>query len=115
MLCLATHIPSEGIGEDEVQVAVINSSPNISAMLNLLPCRNPVSSELPTEQRKDHSLMTLIDYLQKGTLPQDKKQARTIAAKAPNYCIVNGVLYFINNKRRKWRIMEECHGGPLFR
>ena len=58
--------PSEGIGEDEVQVAVVNLSPNISAMLNLLPCRNPVSSELPTEQRKDHSLMTLIDYLQKG-------------------------------------------------
>ena len=99
--------PSKGIGEDEVQVAVVSSSIDISAilMINLSPCTNPVSSELPAEQRKDHSLMTLIDYLRKGTLPQDKKQARIITAKAPNYCIVDDILYFIHNKRRKCKLV----------
>ena len=83
------------------------------------------SSELPAEQRKvPFPYDSYFDYLQKGTLPQDKKQARIIAAKAPNYCIVDDILYFIHNKRRKCklvavprqlqkRIMEEYHGGPL--
>ena len=117
--------PSEGIAEDEVQVAAISSTSNdISTMLNFPPCNNTVTSELPAEQKKDHSLMPLINYLQHGTLPLDKKQARIIAAQAPNYCIVDDILYFIHTKKRKcklvvvpWqlqkRIMLEYHGGLL--
>ena len=44
----------------------------------------------------------LTDYLQKGTLPQDKEQACNIAAKAPNYCIVDDNLYFIREESVDW-------------
>ena len=93
-------------------------------MLNFSPCNNAVTSELAVEQRKDHSLTALINYIQQGILPQDKKQARVIAAQAPNYCIIDGILYFIHTKKRKCklmvvpkqlrqRIMQEYHVGPL--
>ena len=117
--------PSDGITEDEVQVAAISSASNdILTILNSSPCSNAVTSEFPAEQKKNHSLMPLIDYLQHETLPQDKKQTRIIAVQAPNYCIIDDVLYFIHTKKRKcklvvvprqlWkRIMQEYHGGPL--
>ena len=54
--------PSEGIAQDEVQVAVVSSTcDNISTMLNFSPCNNAVTSELAVEQRKDHSLTALIN------------------------------------------------------
>lgn len=81
-----------------------------------------MSSELPTEQRKGTSLRLLIDYLQKGELPEDIKQFRIIVMKAAFYCIVDDIFYFINKKKRKCklpvmprqiqkRIIEKHHGG----
>ena len=107
---------TKGIGEDEVQVAVVCSSMVDTLLLSQVPHDDFMSSELPTEQSKDPSLRLLIDYLQKEELPGDIKQSRIIVMKA--------AFYFINTKKRKCklpvvprqmqkRIMEEHHGGPL--
>ena len=78
--------PMQGIGEDKVQVAVISSSVDISTMLNLSSCNNPLSSEL-----------------QKGTLPQNKKQTRIIVAKAPTALLmISSTLYTIREESVNW-------------
>ena len=116
--------PVEGIGQNEVQVATVNSNVNIPTTLALTPCDNNDSSELYAEQRKDPSVVVMINYLEKNQLPQGIKQDRVIAAKAPSYCVLDGILYFINGKKRKCRlavvpqqlrkqVMEQYHGGPL--
>jgi len=81
-------------------------------------------TELPVEQRRDPFIMVFIDYLLNGKLPKDKKQSQILVAKASSYCLMDDILYFINNKKRKCRlavvpkqlwkkIIEENHGGPL--
>jgi len=60
--------------------------------------------ELRVEQRKDPSISTIIDYLEKNQLPSDTEQSRVIAAKAHSYCIVDGILYLISGKKRKCRL-----------
>jgi len=44
----------------------------------------------------------MIDYLEKNQLPRDTKQALTIATKAHSYCVLDGILYFISGKKRKY-------------
>jgi len=81
-------------------------------------------TELRVEQRKDPSISAIIDYLEKNQLPSDTKQSRVIAAKAHSYCVVDGILYLINGKKRKCRlaivpqqlrlqVMKQYHGGPF--
>ena len=116
--------PTMGIGQDEILVAVVRSSAKNVSLLGEEPHNEPMSSELPTEQRKDPFLWALIDYLQNGELPRVTKQSQIIAAKASTYCTINYVLYFINSKKRRCgltvvprqlrkRMIEEYHGGPL--
>ena len=114
--------PVDGIGQEEVQVAAISSnSGNILISHNLIQPCNAVPPELQVEQRKDPSIIVMIDYLEKKQLPGDTKQA---AAKAHSYCVLDGILYLINGKKRKCRlaiipqqlctqVLEQYHGGPL--
>jgi len=122
--CPHGNPPNKGIGEDEVQVAIVSSSTENTSLLSQEPHSDPMSSELPMEQRKDPSIMVLIDYLLNGKLPKDKKQSQILVAKSSSYCLMDNILYFINSKKRKCRlavvpkqlqkkIMEENHGGPL--
>jgi len=65
----------------------------------------------------------MLDYLQANVLPEDQKEARCIVAKAPSFCILNGVLCFIDSRRGNTKrvvvpqslrshIMTENHSGP---
>ena len=117
--------PVESIGQEEVQVAATSSnSGNILISHNLIQPCNAVPPELQVEQRKDPSITVMIDYLEKKQLPGDTKQAQIIAAKAHSYCVLDGILYLINGKKRKCRlaiipqqlrtqVLEQYHGGPL--
>ena len=69
--------PLLGIAQDETQVATVNSETNISELLK----GDPVPlGEQPThygvEQQKDQSLKEMIDFLQKGLLPEDSSRAK---------------------------------------
>ena len=66
--------PREGLGEGEIQVAVIDSSEDEATVMDLMS-REPVSTppaEFGEEQRKDPHLMELIHSLEDGKLPSDE-------------------------------------------
>ena len=82
--------PAKGIGEDEVQVAVVCSGTTDVSLSSQVPLDDPMSSELPTEQRKDPLLRLLINYLQKGELPEDVKESRIIVTYEGCFLLYHG-------------------------
>ncbi|XP_043808349.1 uncharacterized protein LOC110604832 [Manihot esculenta] len=77
--------------------------------------------QLPDEVEQDQNWMTpYLEYLEKGKLPEDKDEARRIAAIAANYQAVRGTLYR-RGKSSPWlrcvspeeaiKVMEEIHRG----
>lgn len=124
--------PTEGIGESEIQVASVSKctiecdvDDDISVLLRLGPdCKdvNPVT--IAVEQKKDQRIVELMTYLGTEALPKEEQRARKIVAQASLFGIEDGVLYYIDPKRRsrkrvvvpdhlKERLMESVHGGPL--
>lgn len=78
--------PPKGIAEDEVQVALVSSSANdISSLLSASPCTNPMSSELPMEQRKDPALMALTDHLGETDTSTRQVASPYHSCESPNY------------------------------
>ena len=76
------------------------------------------------QQREDPALAEMIDYFDKGQLPNDEGHARKIVLQAPLFTFLDGTLFFVDQKDQmrkrvvvpeqlKHRIMEECHGGRL--
>jgi len=59
-----------------------------------------VLTELQVKQRKDHSVVVMMSYLEKCQLPSDTKQAHIVAANSYSCCIlhVDGILHLINRK-----------------
>ncbi|XP_021602320.1 uncharacterized protein LOC110607500 [Manihot esculenta] len=65
-------------------------------------------------------MTSYLEYLEKGKLPEDKAEARKIAARAPNYQAIRGTLYK-RGRSSPWlqcvgpeeatRVMEEIHQG----
>jgi len=94
--------PVEGIGQEEVQVAAITSdSENPLTALEPIQPHCTLLTELRVKQRKDPSIVRIIDYLEKNQLQSNIKQSRVIAVKAHSYCVVDGILYLINEKKEK--------------
>ena len=69
-------------------------------------------------------LQQLLCFIQNGTLPDNNDSARKVAAQAPLFTLVDGVLFFINPKYRDRKqcvvprhlqqtIMEEHHSSPM--
>ena len=66
----------------------------------------------------------IFDFLKEAVLPDDRKLARKIAAMAPSYAVISGILYFIDSKRRNRKralvprqlredLMRSRHSGPF--
>ena len=81
--------PVSGIGEGEVQVAVItndsttlvpDSEMNITDMLNLEPVNDNEDqpNNFSQQQQKDKSVLEMIDFLKDGKLPSDQQQAKKV-------------------------------------
>ena len=120
-------LPEEGVA----LVAVIrapqiqhDAGDDIPTLLYKDPSGDQVSFDFASEQGKDSQVKDLLDYLDKGELPADEKLARKIAAQAPSFCVIHGVLHYLDTKRGHRRrvvvpkqlrtiVMEESHGGPL--
>ena len=63
------------------------------------------ATDLAEEQQKDASLVSLIQYLTDGTLPQDPDESKLLLAKAPSFALLDMLLYHIdvsNDRLSKW-------------
>ena len=111
-----------GEADEEVQVTVVQSM-SISHILESSPTVGELS-DLKEEQRKDPSIQEIIAFLQQNVLPADEKKARKMALQGPLFCIVDDILYFVDQKKDGGRrvvlpkqlqrkVMEECHGGKF--
>ena len=107
------------------QIAVVQSEGNtsISELLTVSPLSSSYQ-DFSVEQAKDPDLQQLLCFIQNGTLPDNNDSARKVAAQAPLFTLVDGVLFFINPKYRDRKqcvvprhlqqtIMEEHHSSPM--
>ena len=116
--------PANGLAEEETQVAAVKSAPTtIDSVLKMTPAVGCSKYDLVDEQSKDPDVKRMLDYLRTNVLPEDQKEARCIVAQGPSFCILNGVLYFIDRRRGNTKrvvvpqslrslIMTENHSGP---
>ena len=105
--------PVEGIGENECQVASLNSSgkqtENISELL-MLSGQKPSTTPFEVEQRKDGYLAQVFKFLEEGILPADDKLARKVAMQAPLFTVNRKMLYYIDPKPScKCRVVVPSH------
>ena len=107
------------------QIAVVQSEGSTD-ILELLAAPPLTSSyqDFSVEQSKDPELQQLLCFIQNGTLPESNNSARQVAAQAPLFTLVDGVLFFVNPKYRdrkqcvvpkhlRQTIMEEHHSSPM--
>ena len=74
----------------------------VSDLLEQIPDaeQSAASLSLKEEQRKDPKILELIKYLEDGTLPCDEKQCRRVVAKSTLFALVDGVLFYVDPKRK---------------
>ena len=111
----------------DVQIAQVHVSDSadvdISQLLKMPP-HTQLLTDFHKEQVKDPKLQKILDYLNKGLLPDNSQDAKKIAAQASQFAIVQNVLYFIDASRQNLRctavpdhlqeqIMAELHGGVM--
>ena len=103
-----SRVSSEETGDDEVQIASVRmpTGNDISELLEAPPSQAGLS-DFNEEQRKDPELLMLIEG---GVLPEDSGKAKKIAAQAPNFTLVDSILYFIDPKCPKQkRVVVPIH------
>ena len=96
--------PSQDIAKSEVQVAAVRDAQPVPLTGGELlqqepPLLEPEASQLHSyavEQRKDPSLLALIEYLTERNLPEDPQESRSVAFKAVNFTIIDDVLYRVD-------------------
>jgi len=90
----------KGIGECEVQVAVVSGEPatGIDTLLQTSPVDSAASS-FGEEQRKDANNKELIHFLETEELPVDHKQARKVATQQSLLTIIDDILYYVDAKQ----------------
>jgi len=92
--------PNEGISENELQVAVINTEPisNIYTILQANPTADS-STSFRLEQEKDSYHRDIIQFLEAGTIPVDPTQARKIVIQQSLFTIIDRTLFCGSQKR----------------
>ena len=75
------------------------------------------------EQQKDAWVHDMLTLLHEKKLPDDDTQARTLAAQSLQFDVVDGILYFIDNKHAnkthvvvshhlRQQLLHKNHSGP---
>ena len=81
-----------------MQVATVHGM-ECEDLLQLDPDYSPsTDSDLSTQQAADPECRVLLDFLQRGMLPEDPVEARKVAAQATQFDVVQGVLCFLGPK-----------------
>ena len=111
----------------DVQVAQVQTSDiadtDISQLLKMPPPTQSLNG-FHKEQAKDPKLQKILNYLDRGLLPDNNQEAKKIVAQVSQFAIVQNVLYFIDISRQNLRraavpshlqerIMAEIHGGVM--
>ena len=79
--------------------------------------------EFSAEQAKDPDLKEMIEFLNCGDLPDNPRRARKVAAQAPLFVLIEGVLYYLGPKcstrkrvvvphHLRRQVMADNHSGP---
>lgn len=124
--CAPNGQAPEGTVVSDVQVMATTSTSadgDIHDLVKLEPATIDIAS-FTDEQQKDPEILEMLLYLTKHDLPICEKKAKKIAAKAPLFTVIDGVLYFLVSKRGgrkrcvvpshlRQSIMEENHSGPM--
>ena len=86
---------------EEVQVATINTGEEeVCQLLNKsVPQCSTQKDDFGVEKRKDKELEDMIRFLEGGSLPDNNKAAKKVAAQAPSFTVIDGILYFVDSKR----------------
>ena len=81
--------------ESIVQVAVVDTD-NLKSLLQGDPTPSATLSEtdFAEEQQKDQWIREMASFLKEGKLPSNETRAHKIAAQAPHYSLVSGILYY---------------------
>ena len=119
------HLPApvEGIGEDLVQVSVVRSDDTMAKLFSADPITQ-APDDFGREQGRDPHLEPLMTYLRDGTVPTDETTARKVISQAPQFTIVEDILYILDSKQRgrlrivvpdhlRHEIMKEYHAGEM--
>ena len=103
--CPVGPAPVEGPGQNEVQVSVVSSSNDIETLPGMEEVDHPevAADSFSTEQQKDEHLCEIIRFLGMSQLPSNETRARKIALQASLFTILDGVLMFVDSKRKDWR------------
>ena len=119
--------PPQGIAESEVQVAMVRDGPLTGGEPLQQEPQLPEPSRLDSyaeEQRRDPNLLSIIQYLTGGNLPEDPQESRALTSKAANFTVIEGLLYRVDPKQPGLRqavvpahlqkgVLEEYHGGKM--
>ena len=117
--------PSGGTGDCVIQVAAVDTD-NLRSLLQEDPIQRDALSEagFVEEQQKDQWIWEMASFLKDGKLPSNETRAHKIAAQAPHYHLVSGILYYTDPRKRSCKravlpqhlqkvVMAEAHGGPF--
>ena len=86
---------------EEVQIATVHvnsGEEEITGLLNKSGELYSKQEDFGAQQQKDKELKEMIQFLMDGSLPDDNKVARKVAIQATCFTIIDGVLYFVDNK-----------------
>ena len=114
----------------DVQVAAVNTSDkdvqpdtDIQELLNFAPA-SMLGESFAQEQSKDQDIQDIASYIAREQLPDCPLKARKLAAKAQQFTLLDGIVYFLDSKRGgrkrcvvpkhlRQSIIEENHSGPM--
>ena len=84
-------------------------SDKIDSLLRAIPVESSNTDNYAEEQFKDQNIKILIDYLEKGMLPEDKHLTNKVIAQAPLFTLADQILYFIDTKQNNMRQVVVPH------
>ena len=107
----------------DAHVAALSSDDDISTLLQSSP-GDESPCDLPKEQQKDPDLRQLRQFLEFGILPEDEGIAKSVAAQALHFTVVDDVLYYVDGRKGGRRraavprhlqqsLLKDYHAGKM--
>ena len=85
--------------------------------------KDPCNVELMEQQKKDETLLPIIQFIETGVLPDNDREARKLLLQREDFTLLDGVLYYLDHKKgcrrlavpkeQKQKLMEETHSGKF--
>ena len=99
---VSSPLENELICTSQIEIVQSEGSTDIWELLAATPLTNSYQ-DFSIEQSKDPELQQLLYFIQNGALPESNNFACKVAAQAPIFTIVDGVLFFVNSRYCDWK------------